>query len=59
MSKITTSFVVEAYETDPLTVDSIEVSAKFLSPAGCRSLLTGSINLSYSIELFIVYERFW
>ena len=37
----------------------IDVSAKFFSPAGCTRLLTVLTNLSQTIGLLTVYDKFW
>ena len=45
--------------TPTVTLLSIDVSAKFFNPAGWTKRLTGLTNLSHSIELLTVYDKFW
>ena len=39
--------------------DETWVSAKFLSPTGCKSWLTGLDKSIYCLELLTEYDKFW
>ena len=45
--------------TPTKTLFSIDVSAKFFNPAGCKMRFTGFTNLSHSTVLFTEYDKFW
>ena len=45
--------------TPTVRFDVIAVSAKFFNPDGWTNRLTGFTNLSHSIVLLTVYDKFW